>query len=227
MIEKAFRLFRKVKDLRFGRISYSQEAEDLILERIFEFYQSGFYVDVGAHHPKRFSNTYLFYKKGWNGINIDAMPNSMRLFNKIRPKDINLELGVSQSKKSLLYYMFDEPALNGFSENVSEDRNKNTSYKIIGKQEISTLPLSEILNQYVEGDQAITFLSIDVEGLDLEVLKSNDWNKYRPEIILDEILHSRVEDILNSEINLYLQEKNYAFYCKTPNTVFYKNIASN
>ncbi|MFA7355121.1 MAG: SAM-dependent methyltransferase, partial [Sulfurimonadaceae bacterium] len=71
--------------------SYSQEGEDMILRRLFEQQPNGFYVDVGAHHPKRFSNTYFFYKKGWRGINIDAMPNSMELFNKIRPRDINIE----------------------------------------------------------------------------------------------------------------------------------------
>ena len=52
------------------------------------------FIDVGAHHPMRFSNTYLFYKKKWKGINIDPLPGSMKLFNKLRPRDINLELGV-------------------------------------------------------------------------------------------------------------------------------------
>ena len=72
----------------FSLKSYSQEGEDMILRRLFEKQKTGFYVDVGAHHPKRFSNTFFFYKKGWSGINIDAMPNSMRLFDKIRPRDI-------------------------------------------------------------------------------------------------------------------------------------------
>jgi len=70
--------------------SYSQEGEDMILRRLFEKQLTGFYVDVGAHHPKRFSNTYFFYKQGWHGINIDAMPGSMKLFEKIRPRDILL-----------------------------------------------------------------------------------------------------------------------------------------
>jgi hypothetical protein len=66
--------------------SYSQEGEDMILQRIFENQPCGFYVDVGAHHPKRFSNTYFFYKKGWRGINIEAMVGSRQLFNKMRPE---------------------------------------------------------------------------------------------------------------------------------------------
>ncbi|MFT7246563.1 MAG: hypothetical protein ACI82A_003940, partial [Candidatus Azotimanducaceae bacterium] len=70
--------------------SWSQEGEDQILRRIFEQQSTGFYVDVGAHHPKRFSNTFLFYKLGWQGINIDAMPGSMALFNRERSRDLNL-----------------------------------------------------------------------------------------------------------------------------------------
>ena len=103
----------------FSLKSYSQEGEDMILRRLFEKQKTGFYVDVGAHHPKRFSNTFFFYKKGWSGINIDAMPNSMRLFNEIRPRDTNLEIPISDKKQKLKYYMFNEPALNGFSKELA------------------------------------------------------------------------------------------------------------
>ena len=98
--------------------SYSQEGEDMILRRLFENQTKGFYVDVGAHHPIRFSNTYFFYKKGWRGINIDAMPGSMKLFNKIRPRDINIEKAISDKKEVLTYYVFNDPALNGFSKKL-------------------------------------------------------------------------------------------------------------
>ncbi len=75
--------------------SYSIEGEDRIVRSLFwEKRDTGFYVDVGAHHPFRFSNTYLFYTQGWRGINIDATPGSMRAFKKHRPRDINLEIGI-------------------------------------------------------------------------------------------------------------------------------------
>ena len=83
----------------YAKKSYSQEGEDLILQRFFEKQAVGFYVDVGAHHPRRYSNTYLFYKKGWSGINIDAMPNSMKRFDKYRPRDINIEKPISEKNK--------------------------------------------------------------------------------------------------------------------------------
>ncbi|HWR59941.1 MAG TPA: FkbM family methyltransferase, partial [Thermodesulfovibrionales bacterium] len=99
----------------FRTWSYSQEGEDLILRRIFSNITNGFYVDIGAHHPKRFSNTYLFYRQGWCGINIDAMPGSMKLFNKFRPRDINLEFAVANGNNKMTYYEFNLPALNSFS----------------------------------------------------------------------------------------------------------------
>ena len=102
--------------------SWSQEGEDLLLKRVFEGQSVGFYVDIGAHHPKRFSNTYLFYRMGWRGINIDAMPGSMSAFNKIRSRDINIEAGVGEKATQLDYYIFNDPALNGFSSQLSEYR---------------------------------------------------------------------------------------------------------
>ena len=109
---------------------FAQEGEDLILETFFQNIKKGFFVDVGSFHPVKYSNTYLFYLKGWRGINIDARPQNMDIFNKMRPNDINLEMAIGKYETLLTYYMFDEPALNGFSKEVSEDRNKNTKYKI-------------------------------------------------------------------------------------------------
>jgi hypothetical protein len=123
--------------------SYSQEGEDMILRRLFEKQKKGFYVDVGAHHPKRFSNTFFFYKNGWRGINIDAMPNSMCLFNKIRPRDINIEIPISDKKQKLKYYMFNEPALNTFSKEIAEKRADKNDYKIISEKEMETSTLEE------------------------------------------------------------------------------------
>ena len=79
--------------------SYSIEGEDRIVRALlWQKHDKGFYVDVGAHHPFRFSNTYLFYTQGWSGINIDATPGSMKAFNKYRPRDINLEVGIGGRK---------------------------------------------------------------------------------------------------------------------------------
>lgn len=201
--------------------SYSQEGEDMILRRLFENQQIGFYVDVGAHHPMRFSNTYFFYKKGWNGINIDAMPDSMKPFNAIRPRDINIEKPVSDKKQVLTYYVFNEPALNGFSKELSEERDGKGKYFIKFTKDIEMATLEEILDNNLPENQEIDFLSIDVEGLDFIVLKSNNFDKYKPKVILIEILGSSLSDIEKNEMSKYLKQFNYSIYAKAVNTVIF------
>lgn len=93
---KGYRAFKKQFFAKYvyRNTSYSQNGEDRVLWRYFERQRNGFYVDIGAHHPFRFSNTALFYEANWRGINVDAMPNSMKAFNKYRKRDVNLESAV-------------------------------------------------------------------------------------------------------------------------------------
>jgi FkbM family methyltransferase len=207
----------------FSIKSYSQEGEDMILKRIFDRKKEGFFVDVGAYHPKKYSNTFYFYKLGWSGINIDAMPGSMKIFNKARPRDINLEMPVSSKKQILTYYAFNEPALNSFNKELSYERNGKDGYRIIFEKEIETLTLSDILDKYLPTTiKEIDFMSIDVETLDFDVLKSNDWKKYNPLIVLIEDLNFKIQDLSNSEIYNFLKQYNYDFFAKTVNTHFFK-----
>jgi FkbM family methyltransferase len=204
--------------------SWSQEGEDLILRRIFGGKKVGFYVDVGAHHPKRFSNTYLFYRKGWRGINIDAMPGSMRIFDSLRPRDINLEMGIGSSDGELDYYVFNEPALNGFSKELSEQRlEADTACMLQEVVKVQVQPLSQMLDRHLNSGQEIDFMTVDVEGLDFDVLKSNDWSKYRPKFVLAEILGSSLHEIEQSEIGQFMRDQNYVLYAKCMNTVFFKD----
>jgi FkbM family methyltransferase len=203
--------------------SYSQEGEDLLIRKVFKLENyKGFYIDVGAHHPKRFSNTFLFYKRGWKGINIDAMPGSMKPFDRIRPQDINLEIPISAKRQELTYYAFEEPALNTFSNELGELRLKNKDSKLLFKKEIQTYTLEEILDKYLPTNQAIDFLTIDVEGLDFDVLKSNNWSKYKPTAVIIEAIGTNIIDVLNSDIYHYLNNIGYVIVSKTANTVIYQ-----
>lgn len=206
----------------FSTLSYSQEGEDLILKRIFEDQGKGFYIDVGAHHPKRFSNTYLFYKKGWKGINIDATPGSMGEFRKIRPRDINLEKAISDKKEILKYYIFNEPALNTFSITEAKKKNGLREFKIVEELEIQTFQLSEILKEFIQLEQKIDFLTIDVEGFDFKVLKSLDWSIHQPSVVLIEALSLDVENLMTDEIYIFLKRKSYKLIAKTFNTLIFK-----
>lgn len=203
---------------------YSQEGEDILLQRIFASKNNGFYVDVGAHHPMRFSNTYLLYKKGWHGINIDAMPGSMDIFNKMRPRDVNLEVGVANKVGRLNYYIFNEPALNGFSKELSMHYVESSiNYKINAIKEVQVLRLSDLLDKYVDEKVEINLLSVDAEGFDLEVLESNDWLKYRPNYVLVEILDYRFEELIQNPIVDFMNRRGYSVYAKLFNSALFKD----
>lgn len=202
----------------FHHLSFSQEGEDGILQRLFERKASGFYVDVGSHHPQRFSNTYRFYLRGWNGINIDPLPGSKARFDALRRRDVNLQLGISGSPGMLTYYSFKEPAFNTFDPGVAASRES----PLISKERIQVLPLVDVLDQYVSPNQNIDFLTVDVEGLDLQVLRSNDWSRYRPSYVLAEALGMRdIEQVLNSDLNRYMASEEYSLFAKCVNTLFF------
>jgi hypothetical protein len=221
-VVRSLREWRDIVHDRFMQPSWSQEGEDLLLKRLFDSRTSGFYVDVGAHHPRRFSNTWLFYTRGWRGINIDAMPGSMALFRRLRPRDINLEVPVAEVEHSLTYYIFNEPALNGFSAELSASRNAWKDYHIVDTKPLLAHPLAKILTEHVPEGQSIDFFSVDVEGMDFAVLRSNDWQRFRPEIVLVEVLGSTLEDVVTSELTLYMERQGYVAFAKLFNTVFFR-----
>ena len=221
-------LKQKSVNEQFINLSYSQEGEDLILARYFEGKNNGFFVDVGAHHPIRFSNTYKFYQLGWRGINIDPLPGSMKTFNELRTNDINLEIAVLNSEKDELdYYSFNEPALNTFNKDLAFSIEKQGRYKLVESIKLESFKLSTILENHVKEGQIIDFLTIDVEGMDFEVLKSNNWGKYRPEYIVLESLNSTIENDMKSEISVFLKDRSYLPVSKTVNSLIYKLMSDN
>lgn len=207
-------------DFFYFQKSYSLEGEDLLINGLLEFKKNGFYVDIGAYHPVKFSNTNLFYKNGWQGINIDAMPGSMRVFNLKRRRDINLEIPISDCPLTLIYYIFDSGAYNTFSKELAEKNIVNSC--LLKKVELKTQTLASILGQYVPDNQQIDFFSIDVEGYDLNVLKSNDWEKYKPRFILVEDHDFSLEMPTTSQIYNYLSSQGYKLVTKTKSTVIYQ-----
>lgn len=205
--------------------SYAQEGEDNILYRLFEDKANGFFIAIGAHHPTKNSNTYKFYKMGWRGINIDAMPGSMRSFNQTRSGDINLEVPVSDKEESLPFFIFNEPALNTFSRELANSRDNERQYRIKDVVTVQTQTLAKILDQHLLPGQTISFLSVDAEGYDQKILLSNNWTKYRPEVILLESGFT-YQDFMSSDINKLLVNKGYEFFAKTANTYFLRDKIS-
>ncbi len=201
-------------------VSYAQEGEDIILKRIFNNTPKGFFVDIGAHHPFRFSNTFLFYQNGWRGINIDPIPGIKNIFDESRPEDINLEIGVGLERKEMVYYNFKEKALNTFSESVSTHY-QNHNRELESKINIEVFPLAEILDNYVPAGMKIDFMSMDIEGLEFDALSSNNWEKYKPKCLLVEILDMTLEKVVETDIYKLLDRNGYFIFAKTFNTFFF------
>ena len=203
-------------------LSYSQYGEDLILNALLP-HEAGFYVDVGAHHPYRFSNTSLFYRQGWRGINIDPIPGVKEIFDRERSRDINLELGVSDKETELNYFIFNDQALNSFSEEVAVRLRDHPFYKLLRTEVIQTKPLARILEDHLPGDTSIDFLTVDAEGMDLIVLQSNNWQKFRPKIVVCEVAALKVRDHLGSELHHFMEQHSYELVAKSFNTAFYED----
>ncbi len=205
-----------------GEQSFAQEGEDRLLANLLKDQRDGFYVDIGAHHPYCLSNTNLFYQRGWRGINIDANPECIKLFEGRRDGDTNLSVGVGPVPGTLKFYKFKEPALSSFDEKLSRAREKE-GREIAGIIDVKVLPLSEILPAYVPSGKKIDFMNIDVEGLDLEVLKSNNWHHYRPRYIMVECLGLELEKLSSDPIYAYLKEQGYALHSKLVNSCLFSD----
>lgn len=214
-------IIKKLKkaDQNFLVQSYSQLGEDTNLERILnsrfkhKISDGGFYVDVGAFHPFKYSNTYKFYKKGWKGINIEPNPSKFQLFEQYRQRDINLNIGISDKEQILKYWNFDRAAFNTFDESEAQkliDRNDITLKEVI---QVQTKTLQSVLQEYLSAGQSIEFLNIDVEGLDLMVLESFDINLYQPKLICIEENMMVYTSFNESNIYNYLNQSGYRLHC--------------
>lgn len=178
-------------DFLYKNNSYSQEGEDLIVAKLLKGATKGLYVDVGAYHPFKLSNTYLLYKQGLRGINIDPSPTSKKLFEKARPSDTFINTAISNKSQTLNYYIFESEPLNTLSEKQAKTIQKSKQSKLVRILKIKTQKLSDILEKHTK--DKIDFLNIDVEGLELEVLKSLNLKKFKPKIIAVENLGSKIE----------------------------------
>ncbi len=175
------------------RVGYSQFGEDLHLRSFYDrlahdrkvVVSGGCVVDVGAFRPIVFSNTYTFYRQGWRGINIDPTPGSMRLFDKVRPRDTNLEVAIATVEGAGSFFLFGTPSVwNTMDSAAAELATKKTGITP-QKIEVKLRRLETILDEHLK-EQHFEILSIDAEGYDLEILQSNNFEKYAPRLILVE-----------------------------------------
>mgnify|MGYP002010420141 CR=1 FL=1 len=185
--------------------TYSMNGEDIFINNYFKK-KTGFYVDVGAYHPLELNNTYLLYKKGWNGINIDINSLSIDYFNYLRPDDININIAISNKKTTkTIYYQKSKSPLN----TLKLKQAKKIFLGNFKKKKIKTEILTTIINKTKFSGKKISFLNIDTEGNDFEILKSLDFIKYKPKLICVELI-----DHFNPAKKLIKKNKIYKFLIK-------------
>ena len=202
-------LFIKNK-IFINRDYYSHSKEDKFILKKFGK-KKGFYVDVGCHHPTRLNNCHLLYKNGWRGINIDLNKISIDLFNYARKDDVNINIAVSLKKGEVKYY-YDKP-LSLYNSLLKKNYLKYSNV-------IKTDSLDNIIRRTRFKNKEIDFLSIDVEGKDLDVLKSLNFEKYNPKSICVEIWKTEHK---NNIYNFLIKKKYRLVEKKRENFIFLKN----
>lgn len=201
--------------------TYSQFGEDACLRGLMEqrLQQNpayrGFWVDIGAHHPTRYSNTRMFSEMGWRGINVDAMPEVIDLFRKRRPQDINVNVGIGDKPGELAYYQFPDHAYNTFLKTNVDGLARKWGRELVEGRDynvrmVEVITLRELLDGYLPKGQKIDFLTVDAEGMDQAILESNDWSLYRPDFILVEVIWvGDGQTALDNDITRFLSEVGY------------------
>lgn len=168
------------------RGSFSQYGEDLFVRDYFAGRKRrGTYVDVGASHPFIISNTYLLYTIGWRGITIEPIPRLVRKHKRHRPEDIQLQCGVADSNGVLPFFEMIPDVLSTCNSEEADRLVLSGTAVLLRRHEIGVVTLAEICRKYL-ASRGLNLLSIDTEGLDLQVLKGLDWRAVVPELIICE-----------------------------------------
>jgi predicted XRE-type DNA-binding protein len=213
------KILKKIYYEKYTNKSYSISNVDLIINRMFSKIKNGIYVDVGCNHPIKYNNTYLLYKRGWRGINIDLDKKSIDEFNLIRNKDYNIQALISSEENinKEIYFYHERSAINTVSKDLIDYRNSKNEDFQIKKQLTSTL--NKIIEDSPFKDKKINLISIDIEDHEYEALKNFNFNKYKIDCIVSEIhdynqekleiYNQNIESIINNKLYNMLIENNY------------------
>ncbi len=164
-------------------ISYAQNGEDVVLDRLFPRGLAGFYIDIGAHDPTHLSVTRHFYDLGWQGINVEPATVAFERLSAIRTRDVNINSGVSDEEGKLTFY--ESPPETGWSTFDQDQAETHIESGIpLVERTVPVTTLARICEEHVEG--TIDFLTVDVEGYEGHVLRGGDWTRWRPRVVLVE-----------------------------------------
>lgn len=205
----------KFKDQQWGSHTYAQHFDDGMILNIFFLLgiTKASYIDIGAHHPFIISNTALLYEKGWRGINIEANPALMTAFQFHRPEDKNINIGIGVKGGLHKFFRFDDfSGLNTFSEKEAYGLpNAQVRDTIL----LPVLTLDDIILQYCSNKWP-ELLNIDIEGLDYEVLESQDFSIDGPKVM---VVETRPQE--SNKMKEMLKKKGYFCYCRMSMNLFF------
>lgn len=201
-------------------VTYSQFGEDSVIKSFFKQTENGFYVDVGCNEPISYSNTWLLYLEGWQGIAIDANPELIKNFNRVRPRDTSLTAAISDQANIEVEFYFSKEShlISGIGKKLDTKWKRTEKNCNIVKYQTSRL------DQILEAHGApsnFDFLNIDTEGNEKDVLISLNLDKYRPRLICVEIHNLDLSDINSSDIVVFLYSKNYRLIGYTKPSAFF------
>lgn len=215
---------RRFLPRRAYKKSYSQCGEDLIIAFVFQSLRIEHirYLDIGAYAPSEISNTYLFYTRGDSGVCVEPNPDLCAAFKKKRPRDVCLNVGVgTSSQKDVDFYVMSPPTLSTFSKEEMTSVVEHSRYTLDRTIKVALSPIGEILAAHFK--TAPNLVSLDVEGLDYQILKGFDFDAWRPEVFCVETINyienGRGEK--SADIIALMERNGYIAYADTHiNTIF-------
>jgi FkbM family methyltransferase len=191
-------------------LSYSQFGEDIVARHALRQVSRGFYVDVGAHHPLKLSNTALMHFEGWDGINVEPRLDAIEEFEKYRPRALNLRAAIHNDLEFVTLHKFQ----GGRVDTVVPDRARGLSAKkkFIGEETVPAMSLNKLFDTYVPEVTHVNYLSVDIEGYDKEAILAFDLHRHRPDVICVELHKFDVHTLARLPIVRHLSEAGYHLY---------------
>jgi FkbM family methyltransferase len=178
---------------RHARSYWALEGEDVVMQLLVQDIR-GTYIDVGAHMPRRWSTTYGLYRRGWYGLLVEPTPDLAWGLRRGRPRDVVEECGVGSEPGTQDFYVFDAPSCSTFDRAQADALLASPNPPRL----LRTIPrpirrLDDIIHQHLALAGKADLIKIDVEGRDLDVLRSADWHTFRPRVVVVELLGATAE----------------------------------
>lgn len=194
--------------------SYAAWGEDIIVARIFKIGRfkkqnyRGVFVDVGSNHPIAGSTTYPLYKMGWRGLNIDLTADNIALSKRWRPRDVSLQCAISEKAGEIDSYIFDPGSGLNTLDKEAADHGARLTGKAYETVKVQAMPLNKAIEDHLHVDK-IDVLNVDVEGHEMSVLRTFDFNRFAPDVVVCEIHCQTLEDLLAQEVYQLITSKGY------------------